>query len=124
MRHTSIVVRFALLMALMASPAAAHSSKGPHGGRLAEAKPYHAELVTKDDSIEIFISDADEKPMNAAGFKGVAIFQVGGKAERIELRPGESGALAGKAGSPLPETVKGAVQLTGPDGKTTNARFD
>ena len=124
MRHKSTILRLALLTALIASPAGAHSSKGPHGGRLTEAKPYHAELVTKGDAVEIFISDADEKPMKAAGFKGVAIFQVGGKAERIELRPGGSGALAGKAPSPLQQTVKGAVQLTGPDGKTTNARFD
>ncbi|KRR28601.1 hypothetical protein [Bradyrhizobium retamae] len=124
MRHNAIVIRFVLLMALMASPAGAHSSKGPHGGRFVDAKPYHAELVTKGDIVEIFISDADEKPMNAAGFRGVAIFQVSGKVERIELRLSESGALAGKAGEALPEAVKGAVQLTGPDGKTTIARFE
>jgi hypothetical protein len=122
--NKAFVLRLALLTALMASPAGAHSEKGPHGGRLAEARPYHAELVTNGDDVEIFISDADEKPMNAAGFKGVAIFQVGGKVERIELRPGQSGALAGKAGVAVPQTVKGAVQLTGPDGKTINARFD
>ncbi|WP_161850117.1 hypothetical protein [Bradyrhizobium sp. CCBAU 051011] len=124
MRHKAIVLRLALLMALVASPAGAHSAKGPHGGRMAEAKPYHAELITNGDSVEIFVSDADEKPMSAAGFKGVAIFQIGGKVERIELRLSESGALAGKAGVAVPQTVKGAVQLTGPDGKTINARFD
>ena len=58
------------------------------------------------------------------GFKGVAIFKLGGKAERITLAPSEKNSLSGTAATALPANPKGAVQLTAPDGKTATARFD
>lgn len=115
---------FALGVALLALPAYAHQAKGPHGGRVVDAAPYHAELVAKDMAIEIFLSDGSEKPVSPSGFKGVAIFNLGGKAERITLVPSEKGALIGQAVAALPPNPKGAVQLTAPDGRTATARFD
>lgn len=115
----------ALAIALLATlPAYAHDAKGRHGGRLADAGPYHAELVGKDKVIEIFLTSESDKPIDTKGFKGVAIFSVGGKAERITLVPSESGALSGVAAADLPPVAKGVVQLTAPDGKTATARFD
>jgi hypothetical protein len=115
---------FALGVALLGLPAYAHQAKGPHGGRIVDAAPYHAELVAKDKAIEIFLSDGSEKPVNPSGFKGIAIFSLAGKAERITLVPSERGALTGVAAAVLPPNPKGAVQLTAPDGKTATARFD
>jgi hypothetical protein len=65
-----------------------------------------------------------DKPVHSSGFKGVAIFSLGGKAERITLIPSEKGALTGEAAAAFPPNPKGAVQLTGSDGKTASARFD
>ena len=77
-------------VALMAGlPAHAHEAKGSHGGRIADAGPYHAELVAKDKVIEIFLTGENDKPVDPNGFKGVAIFSLGGKAERIPLTPSE-----------------------------------
>ena len=116
---------FALAVALLAAvPAYAHEAKGPHGGRLADAGPYHAELVAKDKAIEIFLMGESDKPVDPKGFKGVAIFSLGGKAERITLVPSEKGALSGEAATAFPPNPKGAVQLTAPDGKTATARFN
>ena len=109
---------------LAGMPAYAHEAKGSHGGRLGDAGAYHAELVVKDKTIEIFLIGEDNKPIDPKGFKGVAIFNSGGKAERITLAPSEKNALSGTAAAALPAQPKGAVQLTAPDGKTATARFD
>jgi hypothetical protein len=105
-------------------PAEAHGPKSRHGGRIVNAGPYHAELVAKDKAIEIFLLGHDDKPVDPRGFKGIAILNVEGKAERITLAPSENDALSGTAASALPADPKGAVQLTAPDGKTATAKFD
>jgi len=107
----------------IAVPAAAHDAEnGPHGGRVVEAGSYHIELVAKDSTVDVFLTNADDKPVSAAGFKGTAILVVDGKAQRIVLQA--SGAkLTGKADVALPAQPKGAVQLTAPDGKTASAKF-
>ena len=109
---------------LAALPAYAHDAKSQHGGRLVDAGPYHVELVTKNTAIEIFLIGEKDKPVDPKGFKGVAIFNLGGKAERITLAPSEKSSLSGTAATALPANPKGAVQLTAPDGKTATARFD
>jgi hypothetical protein len=105
-------------------PAFAHDAKGPNGGRISDAGNYHVELVTKQRDIEIFISDSKDKPVAATGFKGLAILVVQGKPVRIPLEPMASDRLKGSAGLPIPVNAKGVVQLTAPDGKTAQAKFE
>ena len=116
---------FTTAVALMlCGPALAHEvEKGKNGGRIADAGSYHIELVAKGARVEVFLSDADDKPIAATGFKGVAILLVGGKSQRIPLTPQDGTRLTGSAGAALPAAPKGAVQITGPDGKTAQARF-
>jgi hypothetical protein len=114
----------AAIVLLAASPIWAHNPKSAHGGRIVGAGPFHAELVVKDKAVEIFLRGHDDKPIHPKGFKGVAILNVGGKAERITLAPSEGEALTGTATAALPENPKGAVQLTAPDGTTATAKFD
>jgi hypothetical protein len=113
-----------LAVALLAVPASAHGPKSSHGGRIVNAGPYHAELVAKERTIEIFLLGHDDKPVDPSGFKGVAILNVEGKVERITLAPSEKNALSGTAATALPANPKGAIQLTAPDGKTATAKFD
>ncbi|MDI1262586.1 MAG: hypothetical protein PS018_04945, partial [bacterium] len=84
---------------------------------------FHVELVAKDMAVEVFLLGHNDKPVDPKGFKGIAIFNLGGKAERITLAPKE-GNLSGTAATALPADPKGAVQLTAPDGQTTTAKFD
>jgi hypothetical protein len=121
MKFRYLALGAALLTAL---PAYAHELKSTHGGRLAEAGPYHVELVAKEKAIEIFLIGENDKPVDAKGFKGVAIFNLGGKAERITLAPSEKNNLSGTAATALPANPKGAVQFTAPDGKTATAKFN
>lgn len=110
---------------LLAFPVLAHEvAKVPNGGRIADAGAWHAELVAKDKLVEVYLSDTNDRPVPATGFKGIAILTVGGKAQRITLTPSEAAHLTGTSGLALPREPKGAVQLTGPDGRTASARFN
>src|ERR1700738_2077463 len=104
---------------LTALPAAAHEvEKGPNGGRVVEAGAYHVELVVKENAVNAFVTDAGEKPVSINGFKGVAIFAISGKAQRITLEPREGTRLSGTPPVALPAEPAGVVQITAPDGKT------
>ena len=121
MKRRMLILTAALLIT---APAFSHEAKGPNGGRMADAGSYHVELVAKEMRVELYVSDAADKPVPATGFKAVAILTVGGKAQRIVLEPAEPTRLSGTAAVALPKEPKGAVQLTGPDGKTASARFN
>src|SRR4029450_7125995 len=95
---------------IAALPATAHEvSKGPNGGRVVEAGPYHVELVVETKAVAVYLSDAKDKPIPATGFKGLAILTVGGKAQRIELAPQDT-RLGGSSPVAIPAGVKGVVQ--------------
>jgi hypothetical protein len=118
--------RWLLIAALLTSTGSAwaHEAKGKNGGRIADAGSYHVEMVVKSDVVDVFISDQGDKPVAAAGFKGMAILVAGGKSQRVVLTPVEGARLSGSAAAALPDQPKGVVQLTGPDGKTSQAKFD
>ncbi|MFN3349589.1 hypothetical protein, partial [Pseudorhodoplanes sp.] len=93
----------AVLSALIISaPAVAHDARGSHGGRVADAGQYHVELITKNNVIDVYLTDHNDKPVQPTGFKGLAILAVGGKSQRIVLEPAEGGKLTGKATGNLP----------------------
>jgi hypothetical protein len=89
-----------------------------------DAGPYHAELVANGTpAVTIYLADAEGKAIPAAGFKANAIFVVDGKTQRFTLEPADGSKLVGTAPVAVPAGVKGAVQLTAPDGKTGQAKF-
>jgi hypothetical protein len=121
MKFTIVALASILLTAL---PATAHEvEKGPNGGRVVEAGANHVELVVKDNAVNVFVTDASEKPVSINGFKGVAIFTISGKAQRIMLEPKEGTRLSGTSPVALPAEPAGVVQITAPDGKTAQGRF-
>ncbi len=114
-----------LVAGLLAATAAdAHETAGRHGGRVADAGDFHVELVAKDETVDVFLSDGQQKPVPAAGFKGTAILVVGGKPTRVPLEPADGNRLTGKAAAALGASPKGAVQLTGPNGATASGKFN
>lgn len=114
-----------LAAALFITPAPAHEPRvGPRGGHLVDAGNYHVEVITQEKRIEVFVSDLADKPLPAKDFKALAILAHEGKANRIPLSPSADGSrLTGAAEIILPKRIKGAVQLTSPDGKTATATF-
>ena len=110
---------------LSSAPALAHeAAKGRNGGLRVDAGKYHAELVIDGStSVAVFLSDADDKPIAATGFTANAILVIDGKSQRFPLAPADGGKLVGTAPVPVKAGVKGAVQLTAPDGTTAQAKF-
>lgn len=119
-------IAIAAVLALTVAGAAAHEPRpGPNGGLKVDAgAKHHAELVAKGtNEVVVFVYDQNDKPVPAAGFRGNAILVVGGATQRFPLRAAEGNRMVGTAAVPIPAGVKGAVQLTLPDGATAQARF-
>jgi len=102
----------------------AHDQKGPHGGRQVDAGNMHVELITKGTTIDVFVADAAAKPVDPAGYKGLAILVVNGKAARIPLAPAGNDRLTGTAPAEVTGEPKGAVQHTTPSGSMVQGKFD
>jgi hypothetical protein len=117
----------AVSLVLMAPLAAiAHDPRpGPNGGLKVDAGTrYHAELVAKGTpEVALFLYDANDKPIPTAGFRAQAILVIDGKTQRFPLEPAGGSRLVGTAPVAVPVGVKGAVQLTAPDGATAQAKF-
>jgi hypothetical protein len=121
MRTTALALAFTLL----ASTGFAHEPrKGPNGGDLVDAGAYHVEIVGKGSAVEVFVSDSLDRPLSATGFKALAIIVIDGKTQRVSLTPANDGKmLSGVAPAPI-KAIKGAIQLTDKDGKTTTGRVN
>jgi hypothetical protein len=116
----------ALSLVLMTGSAAlAHeAAKGRNGGLRVDAGNYHTELlVDGTNNVAVFLSDADDKPIPAKDFKANAILIIDGKSQRFPLTPAEGSKLVGTAPAPVKPGVKGAIQLTAPDGATAQGKF-
>lgn len=120
-----MVARYALaILLILAAPAAAHEvQSGPNGGRVVEAGSYHVELVTRGETVELFLMDANDRPVAPAGFRATAVLIVEGRSQRVTLEAA-SDRLTGRAAASVPASVRGAVQLTAPNGQTVQARFN
>lgn len=121
-----IPFRAALFSSLLlaAAPVCAHETAGKYGGRVTDAGSYHVELVTKGQTVDVYVLDGSEKPVPAAGFKATAILVVDGKPARVALAPADGNRLTGQAQVLLNAAPKGAVQLTAPDGATASGKFN
>jgi len=119
--------RILILMAglmLTAGVAWGHGTdRGPQGGVRVDAGNYHVEAVAKDTSLSVYLYDERNNPVDATGASATGIFVVGGKSQRIELKPVGANRLAGTASVPMPATLKGAVQISLPGEKPLQAKF-
>ena len=72
------------VLLLTATAALAHNPRpGPNGGLMVDAAALHAELlVDGTDTVKVYIFDAEDKPVDAAGYKANAILLIDGKPAR------------------------------------------
>ncbi len=99
---------------LLATVALAHEAIGPNGGRLVDAGNLHVELVPKGRAVDVFVSDANEKPVSVEGYKGTAVLVIGGKPHRIQLAPAKDNRLSGNAEVDVPSSVKARCRCNCP----------
>lgn len=113
-----------LTLALPCLAFAHEPRKGPNGGALVDAGKGHVELIANGSpDVAVILSDINDKPIPAAGYKANAIMIVAGKTQRFALEPSEGSRLVGKAPVAISAGVKGAIQITAPDGATSQAKF-
>lgn len=122
--HRLTTIAFFLVLMTGSGALAHEAGKGRNGGLRVDAGNYHTELlVDGTTNVTVFLSDADDKPIPAKDFKANAILIIGGKSQRFPLTPADGSKLIGTAPGPVNPGVKGAIQLTAPDGKTAQAKF-
>jgi hypothetical protein len=115
----------ALTLCFAASLAVAHASRtGVNGGLQVDAGGYHVEALSDGTVLQVWLRDQSDKPVSSAGYKGTAIFVIGGKPQRITLAPAGENRLSGTSEMPLPAALRGAVQITTPAGSTLQAKFE
>jgi hypothetical protein len=119
------ILAVAATLAITAFAALAHAPKvGVHGGPQVDAGSFHVEMVAQGTVLQIYLRDHSDKAVSTQGWKGIAIFTINGKAQRITLTPGGDNDLKGTSAVDLPAEPKGAVQITTSAGSTVQAKFD
>ena len=82
-----------VLSLALAGFAWAHSdskwTKGPQGGHIVDAGggKQHWELVAKGNELTLYVSDADEKPVNAEGSNATGQVLIKGKTHNVAFKP-------------------------------------
>lgn len=117
----------ALASMLIAAPTLAlpHAPKiGANGGPQTDAGSYHVEIVMRGSTLQVFLRDHSDNAVRTDGYKGIAIFVVEGKPQRIPLTPNGENRLIGTSPVAISGSPKGAVQITTPTGSTVQAKFD
>jgi hypothetical protein len=109
----------ACLVLLWPAMAPAHEAKGPHGGLMTDAGPYHVELIAKENQLRVFVFDDKTSPVQTKDASATATVLLGQEKQTVTLKPGTPGtddnSLAGQfamnAGSGLRIVV--LIQLPG-----------
>jgi hypothetical protein len=120
------LLALSLIVSMGALPVHAHApSPGPNGGLKVDAGAnHHIELVVAGtEQVSVYLFDAADQPVPAAGYSGNAILLIDGSPQRFALTPSEGNRLIGTSPAPVPQGVKGAVQVAAPDGTTAQAKF-
>ena len=112
----------ALVAALPMSAALAHEAKGPNGGTMKDAGPYHMELVVKGADLSVFVTDAKDQPVNVAGATGNAIVLADKKQHSVPLHAAGH-ALHGHGGFAPTKNMQVVVSVTLPGSKPVQAKF-
>lgn len=97
------------------------SGKGPHGGTIEEADPYHIELKAEGKDLIFYLLDADAKPLNTKGVTGSVKIQAGKSVKEIDLMEmgGKLTAMQSNNGQPFT-----AICTLTKDGKSYSASFN
>ena len=112
----------AIAAALPLSAALAHEARGPNGGTVKDAGPYHMELVVKGADLSVFLTDAKDQPVNVAGATGTAIVLADRKQQSVALHPGGNG-LHGHGDFAGAKDLQVVVSMTLPGSKAIQAKF-
>lgn len=107
-----MTVRKRFLIAVLATLSTAAYAHGPeHGGQIQKVGKYEAELVVKGSELSLFLTGADEKKADAAGFSANAIVLAKDGQKTVALSPAGANKLAGKGDFVIDGKLRATVTL-------------
>jgi hypothetical protein len=118
-----------ILSLAMATTAFAHTdskwTKGPQGGHIVDAGggKQHWELVANGNELTLYVSDADEKPVNVDGGSAKAQVLIGGKTHNLELKPAGENTLKATGPFTAAKGMKVIVKTDKVGGQSFHARL-
>ena len=119
-----------LTIALALAPAVAlaadkhdHAKRGPNGGELADAGPYHLELAVKGQELALYVLDAKNAKVAVDGAKATATLMSGNTKATVPMLPAGDNVLRGSGKFEPREDMKVLVSLTISGKPAQQARF-
>jgi|OM-RGC.v1.024433887 hypothetical protein len=104
---------------------------GPHGGAIADAGPYHIELVIDGTTLSVRLYDSEVKlatghygdPLPVARIGAEAILLINSAKETVKLEAGDAVTLSGRSAATPDASLKAVIRLQVPDQRPLQARF-
>lgn len=124
-RPAPLAVALVLLPMLAPVLALAHSDmNGPHGGEVEDANPgpYHFETAVQGNTLSVFVTDADEKPVPVTPITGFALVLVNKVKQQVTLAPVAANQLQGSGSFAAGAELRVLVSLV-IDGQKQQALF-
>lgn len=119
--------RFLLVAAFAATlPVTAHAHeprRGPNGGQKVDIGTGHAELVAEGNTLRLYLFDAADRPLAAAGATAQAVVLAGGRQATVALAPVRDNFLEGRGDFTSARGMRAVVTLTLQGQRPAQARF-
>jgi nitrogen fixation protein FixH len=110
-----VLSRIAILMMLLAAPGFAGAqghAHSHHGGQEVKIGTYEAELVVAGSEITLYVNDAKDQKVDAAGFTATAVVLAKGNQQKtVDLAPAGENKLVGKFDFPVEGKFRATVTL-------------
>jgi hypothetical protein len=112
------------LVVLALSPSAAYSHEpAAHGGLIAEAGTHHLELVVGEGELVVYVTDAENAPVETNGAQGTAVVLSNRQQTSVNLAPGGQNTLRGTGPFERSSGMRIVVTVSLPGTPALQARF-
>ena len=122
----TILAALVLGVSAITTSALAHDKpvKGPNGGQMIHIEDAHYELVAKDNTLTLFVSDNDNKPRASLdGAKATATVLADGKTATVEMKPATTDTLKGTGSFVAKAGLRVVVSIQEATRKPAQVRF-
>lgn len=120
------IVLALLASLLFASPVVAqhsHGAKGPNGGDTQDVAGIEVELVATGNTITLYVTDDDHKPLPAKSVTASALITAPGTQEPVKLEPAGDNVLKGTSKAAINAGMVVTIMIKTAAGKSGQVRF-
>jgi hypothetical protein len=119
------IVPLVLGLWLVAAAAAAHApGRGPNGGQVQHlGNNTHVEVVASGNTLRLYVSTPDDKPLPVDGATATATVLVDGRTEKVQLHPAGGNVMQGSGQFSARTGMKVVVAIAMPGQRPAQGRF-